>query len=333
MKMKNLLTVATASLILTACGAENTPNVAKNSITIPESITINGMAQNPEGIEFDKNDNTFLLSSLNAAPIIKVSLDGTFKTFSSGEPFPLSTAGLQIDHKRNRLLVAGFNGTELMDNDPATKGTAFLRVYNLTTGILEKSINLSHLVPDAGAYFANDIAIDKEGNAYISDWYARVIYKVDVDGKATVFWSNKTGIPSGPNGLDFHSDGYLLVSILNVDAKGLYADYALIKIPVAEPSAAQVVKITNAGFTGFDGMLINDKGNIVGVTNSGKAPGGNMFIELSGNEGWTSAEVVHAKVINASTTVALTPENKNFVINQDFTNPMKTSWTIEQIKF
>ncbi len=299
----------------------------------PDSITIKGIAQNPEGIEFNKNDNTFLLSSLNAAPITTVSLDGTFKPFTSGEKFPLSTAGLQVDYKRNRLLVAGFNGMELFDKNPATKGTAHLRIYNLNTGVLEQDINLSSLAPDANAYFANDLAVDNDGNVYISDWYAKVIYKVGLDGKPSVFWTNKTGIPSGPNGLDFHEDGYLLVSILNVDEKFLYADYGLVKIPVNDPKSAKLVDFSNSGYKGFDGMFINAKGNVVGVTNNGKTPGGNVFMELSGKNNWKSAKVINSKAITASTTVAVTPDNMQYVINQDFSNDSAKNWTIERIQF
>ena len=169
--------------------------VAKNQtevlVEIPNTITLDSIAQNPEGIEFNKNNNTFLLSSLNATPIIKVNLDGTFKPFTSGEAYPVSTAGLQIDYKNNRLLVAGFNGMELYDQDPKTKGMSALRIYNLETGVLEKDINLSSLVPDAPAYFANDVAVDDQGNSYISDWYAGVVYKVDMGGNASVFWKNE----------------------------------------------------------------------------------------------------------------------------------------------
>jgi hypothetical protein len=91
------------------------------TIVYPKTIVVKDLAQNPEGIEFNKNDNTFLLSSLNALPVLKVNLDGSFKAFTSGEKFLLSTAGLEIDYERNRLLVAGFNGTELFDEDPKTK--------------------------------------------------------------------------------------------------------------------------------------------------------------------------------------------------------------------
>ena len=303
------------------------------STVFPETIKIEGIAQNPEGIEYNKKDNTFLLSSLNAAPIIKVNLDGTFKPFTSGEKFPLSTAGLEIDYKRNRLLVAGFNGKESFDNDPATKGVAQLRVYNLETGVIEKDINLSSVIPDASAYFANDLAVDDKGNVYISDWYAKVIYKVDLEGKVTLFWTNKTGILGGPNGLDFHPEGYLLVSLLNVNDKFLYSDYGLVKIPVNDPKSAKLVEFSGSGYAGFDGMFINEKGNIVGITNNGKVLGGNVFIELSGKNDWKSAKVINYKNITASTTVAVTPDNKHYVINQDFSNKLQKKWRIEQIKF
>ena len=337
-----LLTAAVIAIAFASCKTDTkstnnetniTSSVEKEKIKLPEFVKVTGIAQNPEGIEFDKTDNTFLLSSINAGPIIKVNPDGTFKPFTSGEKFPLSTAGLEIDYKRNRLLVAGFNGTELMDNDPKTKGAAFLRIYNLKTGVIEKDINLSGLLQDASAYFANDIAVDDKGNVYITDWYARVVYKVDLDGNPSVFWKNETGIEAGANGIDFNSDGYLLVSLLTVNEKGLYDNYGFVKIPVDDAKSAKLVNFKDKGFTGFDGMLVKSNGNVIGVTNNGTSAGGNTLIELSSNDNWKSAKVINSKSIPASTTVAITSSNENYVINQDFTKPMKEDWTIQQVKF
>ena len=331
--LKKLLISVAVATIATSCAKDVEVN-NKSVVELPKSVTVENIAQNPEGIEFDKNDNTFLLSSINAMPILKVNLDGTYKAFTSGEKFPLSTAGLQIDYKRDRLLVAGFNGLELMDNKPETKGASFLRVYNLKTGVLEKDINLNHLVPDAQAYFANDIALDSDGNAYVSDWYAGVIYKVDIDGNASVFWKNETGILSGANGLDFHKDGYLLVSLLNVNQKtGLYADFALVKVPLSNPKLAALVDVKTSSYSGFDGMLIKDDGTVVGVTNNQKTPGGNTLIELKSDDDWSSATLVNSKPITPSTTVAITKDAKNYVINQDFTKPKATTWKIERVEF
>lgn len=319
-----------ASTLLAGCASTSTSVKAEASVKLPTSITIDGIALNPEGVEYNKKDHTFLLSSLNAAPVTKVNLDGTYKPFTSGEKFPMSTAGLQIDYARNRLLVAAFNGTELMDKDPKTKGTAHLRIYDLTTGVLQHDINLSSLLPDAGAYFANDIAVDQDGNAYVSDWYASAIYKVDVSGTPSVFWKNTSGVEGGPNGLDFHKDGFLLVSVIKVD-KGLYTHHGLVKIPVSDASKASNVTIASKQFFGFDGMVITGSGAVVGVSNNGTAPGGNTLLKLSSSDGWATAEVVAAKAITASTTVAMTPDDRYFVINQDFSNPMAKSWTIASV--
>ena len=329
--MKNTLikiSLITALALVGAVAKENT-----HTLKFPQTIKIDGIALNPEGIEYDKNDHTFLLSSLNASPIVKVNLDGTYKPFTSGEKFPLSTAGLQIDNKRNRLLVAGFNGMELMDKDPKTKGVSFLRIYNLKTGLLEKEINLSSLAPKADAYFANDIAVDTQGNAYITDWYAGLIYKVDLAGKASIFWKNDSGIAGGPNGIDFHPDGYLLVSVIKVDDKGIYATHGLVKVPLDNPKSASTVKITDKAFAGFDGMVITPKGKVMGVTNNGKTGGGNTLVELTSKDNWKSANVTQSKAITTSTTLALTQTDASYVINQDFSDNFKKSWVIEKVGF
>ncbi len=341
MMKKTFVLFAVISLTVISCNnnqkveENNTTKIEeeKEVVVYPEMIKIEGISLNPEGIEFNKKTESFFLSSLNALPIVEVQLDGSYKKFTSGEEFPLSTAGLHIDYKNNRLLVAGFNGLELMDGNPETKGVSFLRVYNLETGILEQEVLLSSLVPNADAYFANDLTVDSEGNVYVSDWYAKVIYKVNLKGEASVFWENKTGIPSGPNGIECHSDGYLIVSILNVDEKGLYSDYGLVKIPLENSNLAKLIDVSGEKFTGFDGMIIDVNGSIVGVTNDGENPGGNLLVELKGDDNWASAKVASSKNIVPSTTVAVTPENKYFIINQDFVDSQKDSWVIEQIKF
>jgi len=318
--------IAALAVASTSCNKDN-------NIKLPNIINIKGIALNPEGIEYNKNNHTFLLSSINAMPVTQINPDGTHKAFTSGEKFPLSTAGLQIDYKRNRLLVAAFNGTEIMDKDPHTKGSSFLRTYNLKTGVLEKEINLSSLAPEASAYFANDIAVDSTGNAYITDWYAGLIYKVDLEGNPSIFWKNTSGIEGGPNGIDYHPDGYLLVSIIKVNDKGIYEKHGLVKVPLANPSASTNVAITDVAFGGFDGMVITPKGKVIGVTNNRKTGGGNTLIELTSKDNYKSAQVTQAKAITPSTTVTLTSEDESYVINQNFSDNFKNNWTIERIKF
>ena len=300
---------------------------------LPSSIVIEGVAQNPEGIEYDRNAHAFLLSSLNAGPVIRVGADGSWRPFTSGEPFPLSTAGLHIDYPRNRLLVAGFDGLALMDKNPETRGVAYLRTYDLSSGRLKQEVELSSLAPGADAYFANDVAVDGEGNVYVSDWYAGLIYKVDVSAKASVFWRNDRGLAGGPNGLDVHPDGYLLASMLAVNDRGIYSAHALMRIPLRSPAQAEVVDIRDPRFAGFDGMVVTAGGNVVGITSDGKTGGGNRMIELAGENGWRSARVLQSAAIAPSTTVAVTPDGHYYVINQDFADGNRKTWKIEKIEF
>ena len=88
--MKNIfILIAAMSAVAVSCKTIDTSDKYDGSTNFPDAIKIEGIALNPEGIEYNKNDQTFFLSSLNAAPITKVNLDGTFKPFTSGEKFPL----------------------------------------------------------------------------------------------------------------------------------------------------------------------------------------------------------------------------------------------------
>jgi LysM repeat protein len=80
-------------------------------------------------------------------------------------------------------------------------------------------------------------------------------------------------------------------------------------------------------------MMFKENGHVVGVTNNGKTPGGNTLVKLSSNDNWASAKIINSKSIPASITVMVTPNDKIYVIIQDFNQPMKKDWTIQQIKF
>jgi hypothetical protein len=59
---RQLIQLSLAAVVLTAsvCAKETPAPTEQNS------ITIEGIALNPEGIEYDSTDKTFLLSSFNA---------------------------------------------------------------------------------------------------------------------------------------------------------------------------------------------------------------------------------------------------------------------------
>ncbi len=131
-----------------------------------------------------------------------------------------------------------------------------------------------------GKHFINDIAFDLEGNIYATDSYSPVIYKIDKDGKPSVFTKSENfeSIDIGLNGIAFNPDGYLIV---NNNSQG-----ALYKIDLKNPNNVTRVKIKNL-FPGADGMLFDNTGNLVLVQNKSV----DKIHQLSSSDNWQTAEL------------------------------------------
>lgn len=221
----------------------------------PALISVPQAALHPEGIQYDEANKRFIVSSRTKGVISTVRDDSTFAQLAD-DPRLVSTIGLNLDATRQRLLVAvsdnGANAARSNANGVVTlRKLAALAVFNPTSGALLNFVDLGGLRP-AGNHFANDIAVDAQGNAYITDSLSPIIYKVDANNTATVFLENAQlsgGTGFGLNGIVFHPDGYLLV------AKA--SDGTLFKVPVADPAAFTAVT-SNQSLTGADGLLLLD---------------------------------------------------------------------------
>ena len=93
-------------------------------------------------------------------------------------------------------------------------------------------------------HFANDVAVAADGTAYVTDTFAGVIYRVDTDYQASVFYQPDTADPLGFNGIVVHPDGYLLVA----------GGETLWKVPLDSPDESAPVALPEA-VPGQDGMV------------------------------------------------------------------------------
>lgn len=217
----------------------------------------------PEGIEYDSSRDGFLISSAIGGAINLVRTDGSFSNVIPAGVFNGNgTFGLQIDAQNNRLLAVGAN-----IQDP-TAGWLFR--FDLKDGALIDSINLAALPTGPGLplNFPNDVTVDHEGNAYVSNSDKGVIYKVDVDGSASVFFNDNRFAPSNPimltgfNGIEYHPDGYLLV--VHSENDKIY------KIMIDDPSMITAVSIPEGALRSGDGMFL-DGNELVVVSNTANA--------------------------------------------------------------
>ncbi|NML64036.1 hypothetical protein HHL22_02345 [Hymenobacter sp. RP-2-7] len=242
-----------------ACDHDVTPDL------YPTQVTFTQAGLYPEGSQYDNQSRRFLVSSQTAGRIGQVDLDGNYTAFADDASL-VSTIGLNLDVPRSRLLAAvsdpGYNTAR---TSATTKGKlAGLASFNRSTGALLSYVSLGSLRPAYAGHFANDIAVDNLGNAYVTDSYAPLIYKVDTQGTATVFLENAAlGAPAGTfglNGIVYHPDGYLLVAKSD--------EGALLKVPINNPSGFSKVTATGLNLSGDDGLQLYDNQTLLVACNA-----------------------------------------------------------------
>lgn len=262
------------------------------SDTLPEVIEMQRPGFTPEGVEWDAERERFLVGSLIEGTIFAVDDDGTLTPWIEDDEL-LSSVGIEVDAERDRLLVA--NSEVAIFSDETIQGNISLGIYDLETGERLHLVPLSDLYPD-GRHFANDVAVDADGSAYVTDSFSPVIYKVEVDGSASIFVEDeRLGNPFfGLNGIAYHPDGYL---ITNVAGAG-----ELYKIPVDDPAGMTLVEM-DAGVIG-DGMIFHPDGSLIVVSGSI-----NGVYRIISEDDWATASLDQtAHLSDAATTAAVREE-------------------------
>lgn len=242
---------------------------------LPDTIQIESPGLFPEGIEYDAVQDRFLIGSMAEGGIFAVTGSGAPQAFIT-DPDVASSVGIQVDADRNRLLVVSSDTRVFID--PTLPGRAELAAYDLESGDRLFLVNLADLTDDP-THVANDVTVDAEGNAYVTDTFAPLIYKVDVDGQASVLVRdeafNGQGGP-GLNGIEYHPGGYLLAG--SIPGK-------LFKVTLdAEPTVTEVA--LEQPVVGADGLILDDYGRLIVV--SGQLA---TVFALHSDDDWNSAVV------------------------------------------
>ena len=260
---------------------------------LPEMIVVERGDLMPEGIEYDAEKERFLLSSMAEGHVYAVADDGTLTPLVQDAAL-IASLGLEIDGANKRLLVAGAD-LSIVDN-PENKGTAQLGVYDLETGERLHLVDLGALLPNH-RHLANDIALDDEGNAYITDSLAPAIYKVDTEGNASILVQDDRLLIDGfgGNGIVYHPDGYLIVGISGVE---------LFKVPLENPEEMSMVETDQT--IGADGMIWHPDGELIVVSNGD-------VLALVSKDNWQTATVTKISRNHPATTAALR-DDEIFVI-------------------
>jgi len=304
--MKNTILIAAFAILFMSCDSEK--KMGETSVSLQSKYTITDVGLYPEGIDYDTKNEKFLFSSLHKGAVYALNAKGELSVFATSSKLVLPT-GVYTDEARNRLIVANANlGISLKSTEGSAGSVATVSIFNLTSGELIKEIDLKNFTPNAGSC-PNDIAVDANGNIYITDSFSPVIYKLDTNYVASIFATNTLFQPKpnefGLNGIVFHPDGYLLVAKTDTSK--------LLKITLSNPE--NITEVTGTAFSAPDGIELDKNNNLVVVEN-GLALG--KTYTLSSKNNWTSASQISETSIGKEefpTTAALASDGNVYVIS------------------
>jgi len=271
-------------------------------------IAFNAPETYPEGIAYDSISGVYFVSSARLGNIGKVTPAGAYSTLISDPTFK-SSYGLKVhpDGKRLFACIGDANYSKFTSPDTRKKMARLVGI-DLATGKKTSDTDLSALVP--GEHFPNDLTFDGRQNAYVTDSFANVIYKVTPDGKASVFADSplfKTkGV--GLNGIVYHPSGFLLT--VNGGTGALY------RIDLSNPKNVTKV-MTDQFFMNGDGLLLTDNQKLILVQNGGS----DKIYELTSEDNWSSAKVSASTLATDRFTypsTATKAKDKIWVMNANF---------------
>lgn len=297
-----MVRLACKLLVLTACfTACNTSDPVFDAPVIPERIAFSATRQYPEGITYAPSFSQFLISSITQGKVGTVDEKGRYADFISDDKQLISSVGMKV---RNNLLYVcnGDQGVSDKSTPQTALKTAKLFIYDLTSRQAIRRVDLAALLPGVNHY-ANDIAFDDQGNAYVTDSFAPVIYKVPADtSQASLLvnsplFSGAQGI--NLNGIVYHPDKFLIVVKSN--------EGKLFKVDLTNIS--NVSEITGVTLVNGDGMVLYN--NDLYVVN-----GRNKVSQVRSTDGWQTASLVKTDSVgyNQATTNVLV-NDKLYTIN------------------
>ena len=237
-----------AAALLAICAFDA---AAWNRGEVQKFAALPASAPNPEGITADAQGNLYVTSfqPTGSPPGKLVVIDGrdgkVLREVSIDGSSP-ALLGLAFHPTTDELLVIDFGAGKVLRVDPVT--------------------GASSVFADVGAILAgvglNALNFDKDGNVYVSDSFAGIIWKTGPSGGAVSAWAGPSDLlkpsgipPFGANGLQFNNAGDALL-VANT------ANDSIVRIPVLGDGTAGTPEALVYSINGADGLFIDEKDNI-----------------------------------------------------------------------
>jgi sugar lactone lactonase YvrE len=252
-------------------GSTESPEPLKDEYLLTDQTLV------PESGSFDPTSRSFYVSSATKGDITRVEADGTESIFfsaPSGEEW--RSLGTIVDDTARRLWVCA---QRLADE------TQEIWVFNLESEARELALDLADV--EAGST-CNDIAVDGEGLAYVSDSENPRVYRADADTGTVETWADDpllsptgAGIFGGNGIAVTDDDRYVIVSKTSTGAPP-----RLLRIAREDPSNVASL-VTTPELGGFaDGMSFLDGDLYIAMVGAGNVA------RLRSEDDWATAALL-----------------------------------------
>lgn len=251
----------------------------------------------PEGVAFDPVERNFYATSLVGGSIVRIDPLGRETVFRAADN-RASLLGVKIDADRRRLWVCA-QQVDGIDNR--------VWVFSLASGQLDMEFLLGALATDGSC---NDLALDSNGVAYVTDSTNPYLYRLDpATGTGGILTTNPllddiTGLGLGLNGIAIAPDESALIV-------GKFVPASLLRVSLGDTDDIQVITLAGDTLPSPDGLAVLD-GDLYTVSDSTVSR-----VRLSPD--FRSGDVVTAPQISGLST-ATVAESQLYVIKSDVLN-------------
>lgn len=217
------------------------------STVVGQSVPAFSLAEKdliPEGIAHDPKTGSFFVGSVHKRKILRIPAKGAPNEFAAKGLD--AVLGMALDEKRRALWACSSAIPEMTGYTEADKGRANVVEFDLDTGKLRRSLRLDE---KGSNHTCNDLAVDGEGNLFVSDPGASMLYFLP-NGSKTLEPYLHAGKIAAPQGI-----------ALTRDQKSIYlADYArgIAHIDRATHEVTWFQPSPDATLVGIDGLTMID---------------------------------------------------------------------------
>lgn len=217
-----------------------------SGVDLLDEYLLDGDDMFPEGVAYDPVSQAFFVGSLTTAGITRVeAIDGAQSVFIPSSETATSSAGMKVDADARRLWVCGSDDAE----------TSRIYIYGIDDGSLVETTDLGPLIENASC---NDLALDAEGTAYVTDPRSSSIHRIAVGGDASVWVTDPEFAPElmdlGLNGIAVTPDDTAVIVTKFISKR-------LLRVAKDDPTQVSEIALSGEAFTG--GALIAGPDGIV----------------------------------------------------------------------